>query len=157
MKRIIVQEGIQTDFSIEYVEQEKIYNFIKNADEDFPERLSDRVDLKEYSKKLFSSAVIIVEMYDEKIVGIFAGYANDRSKNQAYVTFLSVDKEFRGNGIAQELLLEFICICKRKGFREVMLHTSLKNKSAISLYEKNGFERGVVSENRVEYIYTIKE
>lgn len=157
MNRVIVQEGKPTDFSNEYVAEQKIYNFIKKSDKDFPERLSDRVDLKEYSNKLFDSAVIITQINDDEIVGMFAGYANDESKKQAYVTFVSVDKEYRGHGIGQKLLSEFIIICKRKGFSKIMLHTSLENKNAISLYEKNGFERGVVSGKRVEYIYTIKE
>lgn len=157
MRKTITQEGMQIDSFKESIGEKELYDFLRNVDKDFPEPLSDRVDLKEYSKKMYENAVIITEIYDEQIVGMFAGYANDEKKEQAYVSFVSVVKEYRGSGIAKKLLSAFIEICRKKGFREVGLHTSLENQGAIRLYESNGFEREFVTGNRAEYKYKIEE
>lgn len=155
--KTIVQEDGQATTCKERIGEKELYNFLKNVDKDFPEPLSDRVDLKEYSQKIYENAVIITEIYDEKIVGMFAGYANDEKKEKAYVSFVSVIKEHRGNGIAKKLLKEFIEICKKKRFQEIELQTSLENQEAIKLYESNGFERSFVVGSRVEYQYKIEE
>jgi len=50
-----------------------------------------------------------------------------------------VDKEYRGRGIASRLLNSMVEIARSKGMLNATLEVRSANKSAISLYVKNGF------------------
>lgn len=156
MSMTIIQEGTHTEQN-KNISEKMLYEFLKMGDKDFPEPLSNRVDLKEYAKKMHKNAVIIAEVCDDQIVGMFAGYINDESKKEAYISFVNILRKYRRNGIAKKLLLEFIDVARKKNFHEVHLHTSLKNQGAIKLYESNGFQRAAVVDGRIEFKYIIEE
>lgn len=54
---------------------------------------------------------------------------------------LAVQKEYRGKGIAKELVKKAISEMIKEGVDEVMLETEVVNIPAISLYENMGFIR----------------
>lgn len=156
MNTTIIQENTNTEQKSS-ISENMLYEFLKKGDKDFPEPLSDRVDLKEYAKKMYENAVIIAEVYDNQVVGLFAGYINDEKKKSAYISFVNVLKEYRRKGMAKKLLQEFIDVARKKGFCEIHLHTSFENQGAIKLYESNGFKKTTLVEDRIEYKYLIEE
>lgn len=156
MSITVIQENTYAEHN-KKIDESMLYDFLVKGDGDFPEPLSNRVDLRDYAKKLYNNAVIIAELRDNQIAGIFAGYINDEIKKEAYVTFVNVLNKYRRNGIAKKILLEFIEVVRKRGFREIHLHTSMENYGAIKLYETNGFKRVAVVEGRIEYKYIIEE
>ena len=107
MSITVIQENAYAEHN-KKIDESMLYDFLVKGDGDFPEPLSNRVDLRDYAKKLYNNAVIIAELRDNQIVGIFAGYINDEIKKEAYVTFVNVLNKYRRNGIAKKILLEFI-------------------------------------------------
>lgn len=55
--------------------------------------------------------------------------------------------EFRGRGIAEKLLGELLDKMREKGAEVCFLEVRSRNAAAISLYEKNGYERVSVRKN----------
>lgn len=51
-----------------------------------------------------------------------------------------VKKEFRGKGIAANILPALCSWARELGYKKVVLETGLKQPEAISLYKKAGFE-----------------
>lgn len=62
-------------------------------------------------------------------------------RSRGYIGMLAVQKEYRGKGIAKELVKKAISEMIKEGVDEVMLETEVVNIPAISLYENMGFIR----------------
>lgn len=60
--------------------------------------------------------------------------------NGGYVDDIFVLKNYRKNGIATELIKEFIRYLKYKRLNQISLNVNQKNIDAIKLYKKLGFE-----------------
>ncbi len=74
---------------------------------------------------------------DNKIIGtIGIEYVNN---DETYLKKLYVLKEYRGTGLAKELLNEVIQFSRKKGFKRIYLSTYGKLERANSFYLKNGF------------------
>ena len=75
--------------------------------------------------------------YENKIVG-FAGIKI--VLDEADIMNIAVKKDYRRQGIATLLLNHILTICKEKGIKIIHLEVNEENFSAISLYQKFGFE-----------------
>jgi GNAT superfamily N-acetyltransferase len=49
--------------------------------------------------------------------------------------------EKRGNGIAQEIVLELQKWTKELGYKKCVLETGIRQTEAVKFYQKNGFQR----------------
>lgn len=78
----------------------------------------------------------IVAKRNEQIIG-FAGILD--TVDQMEITNIVVKKNFRNKGIGNMLLKHLINLSKEKS--SIYLEVNEKNKSAIKLYEKNGFKK----------------
>lgn len=76
-------------------------------------------------------------IHDNKIIGTI-GLKDYRGL--AYIKRMIVDREFRGKGVAQDLLEVVINHCKDNGFSKIYLSTSKNLVAANKFYEKEGFE-----------------
>ena len=132
---------------IEYIvnEKEKItraINFVNSIESDFPIPLSKQVNIEEYLKKLNKYGIIILGLDIEragKVVGIFAGYANDGQTKIAYGSLLGVSNEYRHQGIASNLVKKFMEEAKNAGMIKINLEAYKNNNVAINMYKKLGF------------------
>ena len=79
----------------------------------------------------------ICAKYENKIVG-FAGIKI--ILDEADIMNIAVKKDYRRQGIATLLLNHILKICKEKGIKTIHLEVNEENFSAISLYQKFGFE-----------------
>lgn len=62
-------------------------------------------------------------------------------QGKAYMKRMAVSKNYRGTGVAQDLLKVFIDHAQSNGFKEVYLSTSKNLVAANKFYEKEGFKR----------------
>ena len=66
---------------------------------------------------------------------------------EAYINNIAVLKDFRKKGIAKTIVNQLIDICKLKNCEFITLEVRESNFPAISLYEKQGFEKITIRKN----------
>ena len=101
--------------------------FEKTDAQKFDERISKAVDL-----------LINLAFYENRIVGFKIGYKIEPKKFYSWVG--GVDRNFRGRGIAAELMRRQHDWCVRKGFETIRTKTKNCFKSMLILNIKNGFD-----------------
>lgn len=75
----------------------------------------------------------------------------DRGDNSGHIAFLYLSPEFRGRGLAVQLIGYAVWYYRKLGRTKLILHVSVENKRAQALYKKYGFcptatEKGTVCE-----------
>ncbi len=100
--------------------------------------LNSTTDLEVYSKKIHQNALKFEAWTIQKLIGLVAVYQNDIEMS-LYITNVSVEKKFAGNGIANSLLEKVIQYGKTNKFIKINLEVNKNNKIAIQLYKKHNF------------------
>lgn len=101
-------------------------------------------DLKDFIQS--KDATLIVAEKNNEIVG--SGYALIKSssknyttfKKYAYLGFMFIKPEHRGEGINKLITEQLVNWAKSKGISEIRLDVYDQNSSAVKAYEKAGFE-----------------
>lgn len=119
--------------------EENIRNHLICCDEKFSPRLSDRVDLYEYSKKIFQNAVTFEIWIENELVGLVAAYFNDPIAHTAYITSVSVSKAHLGRGLAKKMVNMCLKYAVKNNYHRILLEVFKSNLPAISLYKQFGF------------------
>lgn len=134
--------------------KEDYIRFLKNVDKDFPIPLSKKIKIDEYVEKLISTANVIVEKDNGKIIGMVAGYIDNSIEEISYISIVAVQKEYRGKSIAKKLLQKYIDECKEKNLKGVHLYTHKTNITALTMYKNFGFiSKENVKEERTEDVH----
>jgi len=128
------------EISINSISKEELYNIHFLCDNDFIPALSSRVDLKEYTTKLYKNADFVILRKDNIIAGLVALYCNDFDNYSAYISSVCILPEFRGLKLGNVLIEECIKYCKEKGMKSITLEVSKENLVALNLYSKFGFK-----------------
>jgi ribosomal protein S18 acetylase RimI-like enzyme len=76
---------------------------------------------------------------DKKIIGCIRASIVDL--DLAEIRTLCVDEQYRGKGIAKQLVKTALTCLKKKKMRKVVARTKSDNKEAISLFKSFGFEQ----------------
>ena len=116
-----------------------ITEHLQACDANFLTRLSGRVEINSYAKKIVSKAARFEAWSSGILVGLIAAYCNDQEERIAYITSVSVLKKWTGKGIAASLMSQCIEDMKAVGILQICLEVASDNTPAIRLYEKNGF------------------
>ena len=132
---------------------EEINSFLKECDDYFFPKLSNYVDINMYSKKLHDLSHKFEAWNNNKLIGLVAAYFNDIEFKKAYISNVSVIKEYQGRGISKQLLLNTINFAKENNFRIIMLEVFNSNILAIELYKRFNFE--IVETINDKYIMTL--
>lgn len=112
---------------------------LKNNEEHF-EKLTDLVDLKMYAKKLSEKSVNFNIFYESELVGFAGCYFNDLNKNEAYLSCISILRDFQGFRLGSNLILQIINYGRLKNFNRIVIRPKCKNHGLIKFLEKNEFE-----------------
>lgn len=135
---------------------EQIYEFLENVDCSFPVPISQKQNLYELAKKFEEKATICAEIRDKKICAMVAGYTDHVLNNLAYISVVATQEEYRGQGIANRLVKNFIKVAENKHLSGVHLYAATFNKIAINMYKKIGFIiYSIPDESRPEDIHLI--
>src|SRR5690349_14652885 len=89
-------------------ELEQIVFHLLLCDQLFTPPLSSRVSIEEYAKKIELNALRFEAWDCDQLVGLVAIYMNDEKKSEAFITNVSVLDEYRGRGVATQLLTQGI-------------------------------------------------
>lgn len=117
-----------------------IAEFLANNEYLLPDKLSDHVNICQYSEKLNRLGSSFVCVIDGIICGIVTGYINDIIHRQAHLQVLIVRKESQGLGIGHLLVRAFLLTSKELGMEEVILTCDRINTHAKSFYLREGFK-----------------
>lgn len=117
----------------------EIAEHLSRCDAAFVPPLSGRVEINDYAKKITSKAMRFEAWSGDTLVGLVAAYCNDQEKRIAYITSVSVLREWTGKGIAANLIKQCIEHAETSGMRQISLEVASDNMHAIKLYEKSGF------------------
>lgn len=96
-------------------------------------------DFECYQEKIIKHATVLHFDRNDEPIGILAFYHNDPKKKIAHITFIYINKYFRGMGLAKSLILFAIKISQSEGFDKITIETRNKNTNALKLYQKMGF------------------
>jgi ribosomal-protein-alanine N-acetyltransferase len=121
--------------------QEDIRGHLDDCDRNFSPRLSLKVDIEEYSRKISAKAHTFEAWFDETLVGLVAAYLNDSYGRRGFITNVTVAKAFMGRGIASALLDRCLDRSRQEGMEAIWLEVGMESLEAIRLYEKLGFSQ----------------
>lgn len=97
---------------------------------------------KEFETALSSKKhlILVIEHNNKLIAYMHATYFSNPYNKGGYIEDIFVLKQFRKKGLAKKLIKDFEGILKEKKYKILQLSVNVKNKLAISLYKKQGFE-----------------
>lgn len=117
--------------------QLEILYHLQNVSSAFVHDLSDRVDVKEYSQKLFSMAEREEAWSGDNLIGLVAYYINHDTQ-KAFITNVSIDIRFQKQGIATKLLENAKCVAIEERMKLISLEAA-NDDELIAFYLHNGF------------------
>lgn len=124
-----------------------IHSLISSLDVELASRLSQSVDLNEYSIKLSHNAKFIVAYHGEMIVGLIAFYENIKNM-LLYVPYICTSADHRRQGIGKALMETLLTYADSIGYT-IELEVLKINYVAIILYRGYGFK--VCSDDRNKF------
>lgn len=134
--------NVSIEFLLNKASAAQIAEHLLRCDADFVPPLSGRVEINVYAEKISIKAMRFEAWLGGTLVGLVAAYCNDQDKHIAYITSVSVLKEWMGKGIAARLMNLCIEYAKTSAMRQISLEVASGNTPAIRMYEKNGFAAG---------------
>jgi ribosomal protein S18 acetylase RimI-like enzyme len=145
-------DNIKTDisFAVNLSTINQIYQHFKLCDSTFTPPLSDRVNLKKYSTKIFFKGTKFEAWHHDLLVGIVAAYFDDSLRKSAYVTNVSVDPVYTNLGIAKFLMKRCLDFARESKVEEVVLHVFKSNERLVRFYSKLGFDISVSDDEQME-------
>ena len=124
-------------FKTKTASEKEICLHLKECSKSFIPPLIERANIEKYSKKIFEKAVTFEAWSDSLLAGMIAVYFN--VNHAAFITNVSVLKQFMKMGIASELLKACIKYARQKKCTGITLEVNKENNAAIAFYEKAGF------------------
>lgn len=95
---------------------------------------------------VFDPSIWQIAWHGNTVVGTVLNYVNEQEnieykRKRGYVEGISVQRPWRGNGIAKALIARSLRLLKDRGMTEAALGVDAENPSgAVHLYQKTGFE-----------------
>ncbi|GHU31282.1 hypothetical protein AGMMS50256_19520 [Betaproteobacteria bacterium] len=136
-------------FSKNKASETQIANHLTLCDNEFVPPLSVRVRIDNYARKLHQRATKFEAWQGETLIGLIAAYCNDREKGIAFISSVSVLKNWTKKGIATRLLQECIAYARSLKMRQISLEVARDNAMVFNFYTKNGF---VIDHEKAEWL-----
>lgn len=121
-------------------------------DKTFPIPLSKKTDLDVLANKFLEKGYVYIALDGMNPVGMVGFYANDFKQYRAYISVVGVLPNYQGQGIAKQMMIGTLAICKKNGMTSCNLYTHKTNVGAIAMYKKLDF----VAEEDAERPHDIK-
>jgi ribosomal protein S18 acetylase RimI-like enzyme len=129
-------------YTLNHASEAEIAGHLAACDEAFIPPLSTRTPIADYAKKLVAKAVRFEAWSGDTLVGLVAAYCNDLEGHIAYITSVSICRDWTGKGIAAALMQQCIEHAAKSGMKRIALEVAANNVAAVALYAKFGFVAG---------------
>jgi ribosomal protein S18 acetylase RimI-like enzyme len=113
---------------------------LRECDARFSPRLSDRVDLGDYARKLADFSDRVEVWQSDRLVGLVAAYLSNCRMGAGYISSVSVCSDVEGRGIASKLIRECRGLAEKRGLTSLGLEVASQDDSIQAFYRKHGFE-----------------
>jgi ribosomal protein S18 acetylase RimI-like enzyme len=110
------------------------------CDASFAPRLSERVTVASYARKIVDNATRIEAWLGMELVGLVAVYGLTPPGDAAFITNVSVLPPWQGKKIASGLIAETIAHVTDAGIKLIKLQVHHHNLVALRLYQAFGFK-----------------
>lgn len=120
-------------------------DLIQDERKNYDSNINEKYKVEEFYEKLINNddKIILVARDNDIVLGYVYGFIQDNgslyNKKVAQLDALYVKEQYRKNGIAKNLIKEFIKWADEKEVAYVELSVCKDNTNAISLYESEGF------------------
>jgi ribosomal protein S18 acetylase RimI-like enzyme len=131
--------SVASEFTVNRADLNKLLTHLRLCDSAFTPPLRSRVDIGDYTKKIFENAVRFERLHESVLVGLIAVYCNDPMKTRAFITSVSVLPSFQRNGLAADLMANCLDYLRKEGYSSVELEVDKRSRTAIALYRRHGF------------------
>ena len=135
----------------------EILDHLRACNAQFVPALDSRVNIEEYAKKLFEKAITFEAWNGTILAGLVATYFTDTSNGIAFVSDVSLLKEYQGQGIATILLNQCVDHARKNQFSEIRLEAGKNNTQAIALYTKLDFEEYGMQEDQLQLVLKLNQ
>jgi len=88
----------------------------------------------------FEGTSFVAEDADEDLIGFVCGFLSQTHADEAYIHFVGVTPDSRGEGVGRALYERFFDEVRGQGRHVVRCVTSPVNQSSVSFHEALGFE-----------------
>jgi ribosomal protein S18 acetylase RimI-like enzyme len=95
----------------------------------------------------FEGTSFVVDAEDGQLAGFLIGFLSQTDPDEAYIHFVGVDPERRGEGIGRALYERFFAEARSHGRTVVRCVTSPVNEASVAFHEALGFEVERVAED----------
>lgn len=130
-----------TEYSLTKAAYTDIVSHLETCKNDFIPPLQETVNISNYARKIKAKSITFEAWQSHRLVGLIAAYFNDPESKSGFITNVSVERGFAGQGIASNLLSRTIKYAQENKFNEIRLKVHARNALAVALYRKHGFEQ----------------
>ena len=114
---------------------EELLDFIYKVDHLFEPQLSERVNIVDYTKKLYQEAFIYAVIDNEKIQAACAFYCTPSKFDFAFLSFVASSKK----GLGGILIEEMISKCRMMGAKGIETQTWETNEKSLKMFKRHSF------------------
>jgi ribosomal-protein-alanine N-acetyltransferase len=132
-RNVIFKPATESDFAEILRLEEESFNLY--------DRLDDETLIELYSEFSEGFHIIIVD-------GVMAGYSVFLLEDDiGYIESIAINNNYKRRGLGLLALQHMIKCLGDMGIKDINLHVRIDNNAAMSLYEKEGFEKKLIVEN----------
>lgn len=132
------------DLNIDFMKDEYIDDVLDISSLSFAVSWSKDSYIQELTNPI---AKYLVAKIDNKVVAFIGTWI---ILDEAHITNIAVHPDYRNQGIASDLLTNFLDYCKNKGCRAFTLEVRSGNKKAQALYKKHNFKEAGIRKGYYE-------
>ncbi len=126
-----------------------VFSHLVKCNEEFVPRLTDKVDINTYSKKIVENSITFEAWVNDELAGLIAAYFNNTKDRIGYITNVSTLKIYGGKGIGSQLMEMCFTYAAEHQFIEIALEVFNKNTAAIQLYKKFEFHQSAIKDDLI--------
>lgn len=136
-------------------DEERIKKLLWEIDDTIIPKLSDRVDMNIYARKLSMYADLFYAKHEGVDIGNCAIYLNNY--DCGYISSIVIKKQWQKKGFARKMWLEVLQMAQIKGVQKINLRVNQYNTNAIAFYTKLGFKTENIFDNWINMSYNFKQ
>ena len=126
------------EYTLNTAKEFEILKHLERCDKDFIPLLSERVDIIDYSWKIYHKAITFSAWNENNdLIGLVAMYETDN--NGGFITSVSVVNDYKKQGVGFILMKRCIAFAINNKYKKLYLEVDHKNTPALELYKKFGF------------------
>jgi ribosomal-protein-alanine N-acetyltransferase len=141
---------LNINFEVKKAKYKDIYEHLVKCSPLFLPPLSSYVDIEKYAEKILLHSYTFEAWSSSVLVGLIAAYLNQISKENAFITNVSILPEYQRRGISRLLMKITVQKAQEIGFKKLSLCVNSSNSAALNLYKNFDFRIVSIDSNIIK-------